>query len=167
MGHSSRHRCPAIAPYGLVIGYGNPVRGDDYAGQAAAERIRQWRVAGLQVVTKTQLTPELAPLIARSRRVIFLDAAIDRTHVEVRCIEPVRQLTSSHQSDPAALLALARLLYGHAPRAMLVTIPAYDTSLSLTLSPATERAVAYAARLARAYLIRRYWPLRTQAVGAS
>ncbi|MEF3273102.1 MAG: hydrogenase maturation protease [Chloroflexus sp.] len=165
MRHNCQHRSPAIAPPGLIIGYGSAVRGDDYAGQAAAERIRQWRVAGARVITQTQLTPDLAAAIARVQRVIFLDAATDRTHVEVRVIEPALTLPSSHQSDPAALLRLTQLLYRHTPRAILITIPAYDTSLSLALSPATERAVAYAARLARAYLGRRYWPLRTRAIG--
>ncbi|WP_298820509.1 hydrogenase maturation protease [Chloroflexus sp.] len=165
MGHNCQCRRPAIAPQGLIIGYGSPVRGDDYAGQAAADRIRQWRVAGAQVIMQAQLTPELAAAIARARRVVFLDAAIDRTNVEVRAIEPATTLISGHQSDPATLLTLARLLYGRAPRAIIITIPAYDTSLSLSLSPATERAVAYAARLARAYLGRRYWPLQARVVG--
>ncbi len=165
MGHICQRRCPAVAPQGLIIGYGSPVRGDDYAGQAAAELMRQWRVTGLQVITQAQLTPELAATIARSRRVVFLDAAVDRTNIEVRLIEPATVLTSSHQSDPATLLTLARILYGHAPRAVLITIPAYDTSLSLVLSPATARAVAYAARLARAYIGRRYWPLQARAIG--
>ncbi len=165
MGNFCQRRCPAVAPQGLIIGYGSPLRGDDYAGQAAAEQIRQWRIAGVQVIAQAQLTPELADLIARSRRVVFLDAAIDRTCVEVRELEPATTLTSTHQSDPSSLLTLARLLYGRAPRALLITIPAYDLSLSLALSPATARSVIYAARLARACLGRRYWRLRARVMG--
>jgi len=165
MGSICQRRCPAVAPRGVVIGYGSPLRGDDYTGQAAAERLRQWRIVGAHVITKAQLSPELASVIAQARRVIFLDAAVDRTDVDVRVVEPAPLRNVSHQSDPAGLLALARLLYGRVPRAVLITIPAYDTTLNLALSPATERAVAYAARLARAYLGRRYWALQARAWG--
>ncbi|WP_322822047.1 hydrogenase maturation protease [Chloroflexus sp.] len=165
MGSICQRRCPVVGSGGLVIGYGSPLRGDDYAGQAAAARLRQWRMVGVQVIARAQLTPELAAVIAQARRVVFLDAAIDRTDVDVRVIEPALTLNDSHRSDPPALLALARVLYGRVPRAVLITIPAYDTTLNLSLSPATERAVAHAARLARAFLGRRYWALQERAVG--
>jgi len=62
----------------LIIGYGNPLRGDDGAGWQAAgilkERIRDERV---QVVRSHQLMPEMAEAISRARKVIFIDADCD------------------------------------------------------------------------------------------
>ena len=121
----------------LIIGYGNPLRGDDAFGIRAAERI-----PGALAVH--QLTPELMDPIARADRVLFLDAAaegapgqIRRRRVEPGGAEPA----FTHHLTPEALLAGAIALYGRAPEAEIITVCGANFSLSDRLSPAVEAAL--------------------------
>jgi Ni,Fe-hydrogenase maturation factor len=57
----------------LVIGIGNPLRGDDGVGRWLAQRAGRW-LAPAQLRTVQQLTPELAADIALASRVLFIDA---------------------------------------------------------------------------------------------
>ena len=59
----------------MVIGMGNPLRGDDGIGWRLAARIRAQ--AGLTVLRRQQLTPELVTELAVVDRVLFLDALVD------------------------------------------------------------------------------------------
>src|SRR5689334_19250278 len=60
----------------LVIGYGNPLRGDDGVGWVAAQRLAH-RVDQEHVATMAvhSLTPELAAALRHAELVIFIDAA--------------------------------------------------------------------------------------------
>jgi hydrogenase maturation protease len=121
----------------LVIGYGNPLRGDDGFGFRAAERI-----PGALAVH--QLTPELMEPISRADRVLFLDAAAEGVPGEVRRrpVHPAPDARSfTHHSTPESLLAGALALYGRAPDAILLTVTGADFSLSETLSPPVQAAL--------------------------
>ena len=60
----------------LVIGYGNPLRGDDGAGWKAAELLAEDpRLAGAVVLARHQLTPELADDVSRASLVVLVDAS--------------------------------------------------------------------------------------------
>ena len=49
----------------LIIGYGNPLRGDDGVGQAVARAFEaEAAIEGAEVVSCRQLTPELAESFA-------------------------------------------------------------------------------------------------------
>lgn len=121
----------------LIIGYGNPLRGDDGFGYRAAERIPG-------AIAAHQLTPELMEPISRADRVVFLDAAADGFPGQVRR----RKLTPTtgdagftHHATPEALLAGALALYGRAPEATLITVCGADFSLSDRLSPEVQAAL--------------------------
>lgn len=121
----------------LIIGYGNPLRGDDAFGYRAAERISG-------AIAVHQLTPELMDPIARADRVIFLDAATDGTPGEIRRrpvlpAEDGRPFT--HHATPESLLAGAQALYGRAPEATLITVTAATFDLSEALSPEVQKAL--------------------------
>jgi hydrogenase maturation protease len=120
----------------LIIGYGNPLRGDDGFGYRAAERIPG-------AVAVHQLTPELMDPIARAGRVLFLDAAADGVPGEIRRRElhPSPAGAFTHHATPEALLAGALTLYGRAPCAEILTVCGADFSLSTDLSPAVEAAL--------------------------
>jgi hydrogenase maturation protease len=121
----------------LIIGYGNPLRGDDGFGYRAAERI-----PGALAVH--QLTPELMEPIARADRVIFLDASAEGAPGEVRRrrVHPSSDPRAfTHHFTPESLLAGALALYGHAPDAVLITVTGADFSLSESLSPAVQAAL--------------------------
>ena len=64
----------------LVIGVGNPLRGDDGLGWHAAEHLRERLVELHATVTSChQLIPELAEPVSRAERVIFIDARVGPT----------------------------------------------------------------------------------------
>jgi hydrogenase maturation protease len=105
----------------LIIGYGNPLRSDDGLGQYLAQGLaHRW-----QVISLTQLLPELAQPISVAQRVVFIDAGIGAAAGEITCekVEPLETVGAfTHQVTPASLLAAAQALYGAAPDAILITI---------------------------------------------
>jgi len=111
----------------LVIGYGNPLRGDDGFGGLAASYVEERQIPGLEVIVSHQLNPELAALLAESGHAIFLDAVAGDEPGTLRAT-PVEHcdLSSSgmHHFEPGNLLALAQAIYGQAPRATLITATA-------------------------------------------
>ena len=108
----------------LLIGYGNTLRGDDALGPMALERLRT-RLGDAEFLSCHQLTPELAERVAACDLALFVDATSDGDPgtVDVKLLSPESEDASSltHHVQPAALLALARTLYGRVPRAMLIT----------------------------------------------
>lgn len=110
----------------LIIGIGNPLRGDDAAGVRAAEMLsthvhdRQMRV-----ITTHQLLPEHAEEIAKARRVLFLDASVDVASGRLKChriTAAAGEQPLSHHVTPEALLLLAQKLYDASPDCWLIEI---------------------------------------------
>jgi len=141
-------------PPTLVIGYGNELRGDDAAGPLAARALAALNRPGTRVLVVHQLTPELAEAIAQARAVFFLDASIEV--VGSASLTPLAPDPSSalrpHQSQPAGLLALARELYGAAPPAWMIRIPARCFDLGAPLSETASRGAARAVALIQQHL---------------
>ena len=112
----------------LVVGYGNPLRGDDGVGcHAAGVLAADPRLKGATVLARHQLTPELAADIAGASLVVLVDASVTGGapgSVAVRSIQPRRDSPPSwsHHLDPAALAGLAHALYGHVPPMVLVSV---------------------------------------------
>ncbi len=125
----------------LVIGYGNPLRGDDGVGYKAAERMRRLPV---NVIACHQLAPELAEPISGSDLVIFIDACCDNSSGKVvsRPLVPddAPRNGFSHRVSPSALLAGAEQLYGRHPEAVLFTVSGEFFGFGETFSPAVETA---------------------------
>jgi hydrogenase maturation protease len=166
----------------LVVGYGNPLRGDDGVGPEVVERL--WtdddgtlgpRRAAF--AWSHQLTPEMAVDVSQACYVVFVDAASDGLApgcISVRPLEPAGARAGSgggagaaagggslvpeenspsapvietaavgcwQDLSPAALLALARDLYGAAPPAAIVTISVGSLQFGSHLSPAVLDAV--------------------------
>lgn len=124
----------------LVIGYGNPLRRDDGVGPRVAESIEELRLPGVRTLVCQQLSPEYADPIARARRVVFVDAAVDEVSgVKLRQLVPgeTSQLMA-HAADPRTMLALARDVFGHSPEAWWLTIPAMQLGFGTDFSTETE-----------------------------
>ena len=144
-------------PHVLIVGYGNPLRGDDALGWRAAERLRE-RVHDpeVEILTLHQLTPELMDPVSRAERVVFIDACIGATPGEIReravVPGPSSAAAFTHHATPEALLAGARALYGRAAEAWMVSVTGADFALSAELSSAVgarlEEVVAAVLRLA-------------------
>jgi hydrogenase maturation protease len=126
-----------------VIGIGNVIRGDDGAGIAAARRL-QAEVEGIDTIAVNGLTADLAETVSRYDRVVFVDASTEDSTVDIRDAEedgdPVPR--GSHTLSPGKIVALARMLYGRAPRqCLLAAIPGREFGFSEQLSPAAARDV--------------------------
>ena len=125
----------------LVIGYGNTLRRDDGAGPWVAEAVAALDLPGVRTLVRHQLTPELADPIAAAGTVVFVDAcAVATAAVGWGRLAPADSAQIlAHAANPATLLALARQLFGRAPEAWLLTVPASDFAFGEGLSPATQR----------------------------
>jgi hydrogenase maturation protease len=133
----------------LVIGYGNELRRDDGLGPKIASAIEQRWLPGLRVITCHQLTPELADPVSGAGAVIFIDAAVEGGAVEVRPLSPAPlPYLRAHRISPAALLGLARSVYGKCPPAWWITARAFDMGFGEGL---TARAQANMSRAVQAF----------------
>jgi len=92
----------------------------------------------VQVLSLPQLTPELMETLSRVERAIFIDAAGDGEPGQIRWrkIEPdaAGPANLTHYLKPETLLAGARLLYGRAPEAAIVTVAGQDFALGNPMS---------------------------------
>ena len=136
----------------LLIGYGNPLRGDDGVGWRVVEEIANRQEDTPHSALRTphsiavhQLLPELAEPISEADLVIFVDASVEGEPgaIAVRVIEPEPPQIGAftHHFDPAGLLGYAREVYGRFPRAYLVTVTAVSLGYEETLSPTIEAAL--------------------------
>jgi len=127
----------------LVIGYGNTLRADDGVGPRVAEAVEAMGWPGVRTLVAQQLSPEHADPVSKTDTVVFVDAAVDAPQeVQLRPLEPggSSQLMA-HAADPRTLLALARDVFGRAPKAWWLTIPAVEMAFSESLSPAAQDGV--------------------------
>lgn len=116
-------------PRTLVLAWGNPGRLDDGLGPAFARALSDPGIEGVTVSSDYQLQVEHAADAARYARVVFVDA--DRAGHGPFWISPIEPAESgvgfsTHSVSPAALLALARDLFGAEPEAWLVGIRGYE-----------------------------------------
>ncbi|RMF75195.1 MAG: hydrogenase maturation protease [Acidobacteria bacterium] len=108
----------------LVIGWGNPGRGDDGLGPACVEALARRAPVGVRFEQDYQLQPEHAADVAQARLVVFVDAACDApaaVYVEPVAPRPASGFTT-HGLAPAALLEIARGAFGAQPAAWIVGI---------------------------------------------
>jgi hydrogenase maturation protease len=139
----------------LVIGYGNPLRGDDGLGPHVAETLAARGWPGVRVLTRHQLVPELAADLAGARWAVFVDARAGAAApgVDVARITPGEaEAWTTHRADPRALLALARAVYGRAPAAWWVTVVGREFGFGEGLSPAAREAARAAVARVEAIL---------------
>lgn len=112
----------------LLIGYGNPGRGDDGLGPAFSEAMSARGLAGLEIDTDYQLVAEHALAVADRDLVVFADALMGEDEpFRFGKIAPVRpEVLGSHSLRPETVLALADTLYDGMPQAYVLGISGYD-----------------------------------------
>lgn len=112
----------------LLIGYGNPGRGDDGLGPAFSEGMAARKLPWLEVDTDYQLVAEHALAISTHELVVFADAEIGGEDAfSFREIEPGSpEVIGSHSLGPEAVLALCETLYDARPRAYVLGITGVD-----------------------------------------
>ena len=160
-----------------VLGYGNPLRGDDGVGPLVAETVSSWNLPGVHAVALHQLVPEWAETLAQARRVVFIDASIEPLpRIQVRLDEaeteasilvsfqpiapaampdsrsPTSSSPSTHHLTPPTLLALVRLFGDQLPDAWLMTVRGQEFDWGETLSPTAWRGFEHAIKILRDWL---------------
>lgn len=130
----------------LIIGYGNPVRGDDRVGWEVAERlVYSLGDPSVTVMTVHQLAPELCETIQHADLTIFVNASIEGKPGAWKCdnVEPSPTYAPSlgHHFDISGLLAYTRYLYNSCPKAIVVSVAAQSFACCDELSPCVESAV--------------------------
>ena len=130
----------------LVIGYGNVLRMDDGIGWHIAERLADDpRLAGVTVLGRHQLTPELALDISAAGFVVLVDARIGPPagSFGVERVEPLGRHAApmTHNLGPAGLVDLAIELYDRAPDVFVVSVGVESVEAGDRLTPIVEAAV--------------------------
>jgi hydrogenase maturation protease len=149
-------------PHVLIIGCGNPLRGDDgLASHALVHLERRPGLRDVALIPCHQLAPELAEPISRADRVIFIDARVSQSPaqtpglVEARPVE--RQAPSSsafsHRFDPPALLEYAQKLYGRRPEAFAVSVIGESFGYGEELSPSIRASLVPLVRQVEALVL--------------
>ncbi len=131
----------------LIIGIGNPLRGDDALG---AEAIRALEARALPPGVKTvhvqQLSMDLAEPLGAASLAVFIDARLGEPAGELRAAElkPNSCLNASgvsHFFTPETLLAAVQALYGQHPKAYLFSVNAHTFDFGAPLSPLVHAAL--------------------------
>lgn len=135
----------------LVIGIGNPSRGDDALGPLAVERLRALDLPGVELLTDFQLQVEYALDLQGRAEVIFVDAAASgpAPYAFAPVTAAADASVSSHALSPAALLHACQQLDVPPPPAYVLAIRGDAFELGEDLSAAAaanlEAALAWLA----------------------
>lgn len=120
----------------LVIGLGNPSRGDDALGPLCIERLQALNMPGVELLSDYQLQVEYALDLLGREQVVFVDATVDNAapfrFAPVSAAEDSSY--SSHAMSPAAVLQACSRLYGEAPPAWVMAIRGVGFALGEDLS---------------------------------
>ncbi len=134
----------------LVIGIGHPLRRDDAVGLWIAQNLEERE--GVKVLGVQELTPELIAQVVGADLVIFVDARRGAGPVRWERIKPGPTPPLTHTLTPQGLLSWTARLFGRAPEAWLVTVPARDFSLGEGFSRRTRLAAEALLRRLMTYL---------------
>ena len=129
----------------LIIGYGNPLRGDDGVGWQIADPLARLAGDSATVLTVHQLTPELAEPISGADLVVFIDACYEGRPGTWTCEtirpDPNPSHEFTHYLTPANLLTYTRAVFGDHPKALLISVAGRSFDYSQGLSPAVAAVV--------------------------
>jgi len=143
---------PAFAlmkPRKLVIGLGNPCRGDDAVGLLLARRLKLTGLAGWAVVEIEADGTALLELWRGAAAVIVIDAGrsgappgtIHRLDARTQPIPRQLTLSSSHAVGLAEAIGLARVWNELPPKLLVFAVEGCNFAAGAPLSPAVEAAV--------------------------
>ena len=133
----------------IVIGIGNPLRGDDALGyvvvNAFNEKYGEGELADVDCFHMQQLGLELLPYFEDCEVLIFVDASVkvDVGALQMELIEPGSMVDNpvSHFFDPETLLSSTYALYQAHPKTYLLSVGASDFEIREGLSEKIEASV--------------------------
>jgi hydrogenase maturation protease len=122
---------PAAVDFGLntpapilIIGIGNPSRGDDALGPLLIERLEALALPDVELLTDFQLQVEFSLDLQARQKVIFVDASLNAaapfTFSPVLAAEDTSY--SSHALSPGAVLHAYQKLFGEPPLSYVLAI---------------------------------------------
>ncbi len=126
----------------LVVGIGNPSRGDDALGLLALARLAELALPQVGLLTDFQLAPEHALDLIERELVVFVDATMqgDAPFRLERVTPEHDDSISSHSLSPAAVLDTFKHVTGlPVPEAYVLAIRGYRFELG---APVSARAAA-------------------------
>lgn len=137
----SAGRDAVVAPV-LVVGIGNPSRGDDAIGPLAIERLESAGLPGVELLTDFQLQVEHALDLVGRREVVFIDATVaGEAPFSFEPVAPAaEQGATTHGFSPAAVLDVYRR-YTDAPlpAARVLAVRGFEFELGAPLTEAAAR----------------------------
>ena len=127
----------------IIIGYGNPLRGDDGLGPAAAQSLEEiLQDKDTIVMAKHQMGVELSTELSEADLAIFIDARVGGSPgqlVEEKVIpEDSVPSSFSHHLQPGVLISVVRALYNKYPEAYLFSVSAESFEHGEGLTPSVE-----------------------------
>lgn len=133
----------------LVIGIGNPDRGDDAAGREAAQRLRQKNLTNVRVVETEGEATALLSLLEDAAAVYLIDAcvsgappgAVRRIDIRKTGLPPARYGVSSHGFGLAEALSLGQTLATLPETCIIYAVEAESFYPGTPLSAAVSAAV--------------------------
>lgn len=136
-----------MRPATVVIGVGNPDRGDDGAGPAVASRVKS-ATSSVATVVRRSDPASMVDDLAGADTAYLVDAtrsgsepgAVRRIEVGDAPVAAVGVRYSSHGLDVSEAIELARALGRLPPRLVLFVVEGQDFRLGAGLSPAVEKA---------------------------
>lgn len=153
-----RHRS-ACTP--LVVGIGNPLRGDDGLGQALVEQLGQSSDLDCNVLAVHQLMPELAEQMAKADFVVLIDASREGEPGEVRvhCLflpthpPPRSGAVGAHHMTPEELVYLTTATYGYCPPVTVISVTGAQLELDEQLSEPVIQSLPHVNTILRQMLV--------------
>lgn len=139
-----------MTPPVLVLGYGNPSRGDDAIGPLLIDYLSTLRLSGVELLTDFQLQVEHVLDLDGRSLVLFIDAAVSQQQaIRVVPVHPdVAFSCSTHALSPQQLLgAQLRVTRKLPPSSFLLAFKAYQFELGAELSPDMQQHYQQACQL--------------------
>ena len=139
----------------LVLGYGNPSRGDDAVGPLLIEYLSTLQLPEVELITDFQLQIEHVLDLQDRRLVLFIDAAVSQPQALVlSALHPeYSQSLSTHALSPQQLLGISQRVTGQLPAlSYLLSIKASQFDLGDPLSPDMQQHYQHACQLLKQML---------------
>jgi hydrogenase maturation protease len=125
-----------MKPSMLILGIGNPLRGDDGIGVYVCAQLEELNTPRISVQTTHQLYTEWIYIFRQYDVVLLVDASLSDQEVVIRPIStaPVSSVNLSHHVAASQVAALTSLIVGSATRFFECAVPGDAFGLSDQLS---------------------------------
>lgn len=133
----------------IIVGIGNPYRGDDAAGWAVIDGLQEVASSAIKLVKQRGDIAELIDIFAHHKSVYLVDAcqssdplgAWQRIDVHQQPIPPENSQTSTHGFSISQAIALAKSLNQLPNKLIFYAITGENYSINAALSPLVAKSI--------------------------